>query len=89
MSARDRRAVAALFAACGAAFGGWVPYIPIVAARLRLEESELGLALGLLALVAGATMPLAGERPIRDVARLGCGRRVAARAEKMCIRSRS
>ncbi|WP_207460284.1 MFS transporter [Azospirillum sp. SYSU D00513] len=55
-----RRATCLLFLMCGIALSSWAPMVPIVKARLGLEEGELGLIL--LALGSGgmAMMPMTG-----------------------------
>src|SRR5687768_1059992 len=64
---RARRAVAAIFLANGIVIGTWAAHIPLVAERLAIGHSMLGVALLAMALGALVAMPLGGAA----IARLG------------------
>jgi MFS family permease len=64
---RARWAVAAIFLANGAIIGTWAAHIPLVAERLGMDHSQLGIALLAMALGALIAMPLGGAA----ISRLG------------------
>ncbi len=64
---RARWAVASIFLANGFQLGAWAPHVPLVKARLGLTETDLGLALLVMAIGAAVAMPFSGLL----IARLG------------------
>lgn len=60
MNSVPRWPTAVLFAAAGAAFGSWIPFVPRVAERLSLSDTQIGMTLGVVALGAAPAMPAAG-----------------------------
>ena len=67
---RERRGLLLAFAVFGAFWGAWAAVLPAIRLRAGVDDGQLGLALGAIALSAVPVMPLAG----RLVDRLGPGR---------------
>ena len=69
-TARERRGLLLAFAVFGAFWGAWAAVLPAVRQRAGVDDGQLGLALGAIALSAVPVMPVAG----RLVDRLGARR---------------
>lgn len=64
---RARWAVASVFLVNGGMLGSWAPHVPLVKARLSLTDTDLGVALLVMAVGAAVAMPFSGFL----IARLG------------------